>query len=180
MQRINRIDPNEANANTQEILTTVKTKMGVLPNIIATLANSESSLIAYLNFSEALAHGELSAALKEQIALSTAGANDCDYCASAHTFIGANVGLDAKEMRANLSGDSSSETTQKILYFVNEIIAKQGRVATRSVQILRDAGLSDGIIIEIFANTVLNIFTNYFNHLAETEIDFPEVSANPV
>jgi hypothetical protein len=31
-------------------------------------------------------------------------------------------------------------------------------------------------IAEIVATVALNIFTNYFNHVAGTEIDFPEVA----
>jgi hypothetical protein len=39
----------------------------------------------------------------------------------------------------------------------------------------RTAGLTDGEIAEVVANVALNIFTNYFNHVADTVIDFPEV-----
>ena len=35
------------------------------------------------------------------------------------------------------------------------------------------AGFSEGEVAEIVANVALNIFTNYFNHVAETEVDFP-------
>jgi hypothetical protein len=38
---------------------------------------------------------------------------------------------------------------------------------------LRQHGFTDGEITEIIANVVLNIFTNYFNIAAGTEIDFP-------
>ena len=36
-------------------------------------------------------------------------------------------------------------------------------------------GLDDGAILEVLVAVVLNVFTNYTNHLARTEIDFPVV-----
>ena len=37
------------------------------------------------------------------------------------------------------------------------------------------AGYTDGDIAELVANVAANIFTNYFNHVARTEVDFPRV-----
>ena len=42
---------------------------------------------------------------------------------------------------------------------------------------LRASGFSDGEITEIIANVALNLFTNYFNHVAGTEVDFPAAPA---
>ena len=38
----------------------------------------------------------------------------------------------------------------------------------------RVAGLTEPDIVETVANVVANIFTNYLNHVANTDIDFPE------
>ena len=43
---------------------------------------------------------------------------------------------------------------------------------------VRDAGFSDGQIVEILAVTAENIFTNLLNVVAETDIDFPVVRAS--
>lgn len=42
---------------------------------------------------------------------------------------------------------------------------------------VRDAGFSDGQIVEIVAVAAENIFTNLLNVVAETDIDFPVVPA---
>jgi len=47
----------------------------------------------------------------------------------------------------------------------------------RAACIVRDAGFSDGQIVEIVAVAVENVFTNLLNIVAETEIDFPVVLA---
>ncbi len=38
------------------------------------------------------------------------------------------------------------------------------------------AGFGDDAIAEIVAGVALNIFTNYFNLVAETDIDFPQAA----
>jgi alkylhydroperoxidase family enzyme len=40
---------------------------------------------------------------------------------------------------------------------------------------VRAAGYDDAEILEIIATVAINIFTNYFNHVALTEVDFPLV-----
>ena len=61
--------------------------------------------------------------------------------------------------------------------FTRQVLATRGNVAESDLQAIRAAGFGDDEIVEIVANTALNIFTNYFNHVAGTEIDFPVVRA---
>jgi alkylhydroperoxidase family enzyme len=49
-----------------------------------------------------------------------------------------------------------------------------GQVSDEDVQEVRMAGFDDGAIAEVVANVALTIFTNYFNSVADTEIDFPK------
>ena len=44
--------------------------------------------------------------------------------------------------------------------------------------LITPAGITDGEVIEVTANVALNILTNYVNHVAETVVDFPPVTAN--
>ncbi len=175
MQNIDRVDINNAGP-AQPLIDAVKKQMGTVPHIFATMGNSPAVLEGYLAFSGALASGELSAALKEQIALTVAGQNQCDYCASAHSFLAQHAGVSESEIQNNLSAKSSDEKTSVILGFVQEVVSKQGVIDPLSVQSLRDAGVTDSELVEIIAHVGVNIFTNYFNHIAGTEIDFPVVN----
>jgi len=56
------------------------------------------------------------------------------------------------------------------------VIEKRGKVSDAELAAARDAGLSEGEVAEIVA---LNTFTNYFNGVARTEIDFPRVPLAP-
>jgi AhpD family alkylhydroperoxidase len=128
-----------------------------------------------LNFSDALGKGELRAELREQIALLSAEINRCGYCASAHTAIGKLIGLTDGAILNARRGRSNDEQTSIALNFVRNVIVNRGQVADSDVDALREAGFTAGQIGEIVANVAINIFTNYFNIIADTEIDFPAV-----
>ncbi len=176
MPRLNAIDPKEATGKAKELLDGVKTKIGMVPNLMRTFANSPAALEGYLNFSGALGGGLLNAKLREQIALAVADANNCEYCLSAHTAIGKMVGLNENELVASRRASSEDAKTNAALMFAHQIVVKRGEVDDTDVRTVRGAGFSDGEITEIIANVALNIFTNYFNHVAQTVVDFPKVS----
>jgi uncharacterized peroxidase-related enzyme len=146
-----------------------------VPNLIRTFANSPAALEGYLNFSGALGGGLLDAKLRERIALTVADANSCEYCLSAHTAIGKMVGLDEDEILTSRKATAADPRTSAALAFAHQIVVKRGEVDDGDVRAVRSAGFSDGEITEIVANVALNVFTNYFNHVAQTVVDFPKV-----
>lgn len=178
MQRIPALEPTRANADVRTTLDAVKAKLGMVPNIVRTMARAPSVLNGYLAFSGAVGTGELPAKLREQIALLTAQTNGCDYCASAHQALGKMAGLSAEEIARGYQGQSADATAQTALAFAQAVLAKRGKVSDAELAAIKAAGFSEGQVLEIVTNVVLNIFTNYFNNVAGTEIDFPRVSTN--
>ena len=175
MTRLNAIDPQETTGKTKELLDGVKAKLGRVPNLMRTLANAPAALEGYLSFSGALGGGVLDARLRERIALAVADANSCEYCLSAHTDIGKMVGLDEDEILSSRKATSDDPRVNAALGFAHRIVVKRGEVDDSEVREVRAAGFSDGEITEIVANVALNTLTNYFNHVAQTVVDFPKV-----
>jgi uncharacterized peroxidase-related enzyme len=175
MTRIQAIDYEQSTGKARELLDAVKAKLGITPNMMKTMAQSPAVLEAYLNFSGALGGGKLSARLREQIALISAEINGCGYCASAHTAIGKMVGLNEDAILAARNGNAADAKTDAALKFARAVIVNRGEVSDEDLQVVKDAGFSDGEVGEIVANVALNIFTNYFNEIAKTDIDFPKV-----
>lgn len=179
MPRISALTTAQAPAASQPLLEAVHQKLGMVPNLLKTLAHSPAALRYYLSGSEALGGGSLPAALREQIALATAGANACDYCASAHTLMGKGAGLTATEMARNLNGRSEDTRAQAALDFASVVVRDRGQVDDAALQAVRAAGYSDADVVEIVAHVAANILTNYVNHVAGTVIDFPVVKTAP-
>ena len=173
MSRIPTIDPSQATGKSRELLDGVKAKLGMTPNLMRAMANSPAVLEAYLQFSGALGGGELPVKTREQIALAVAQANSCEYCLSAHAAIGKSVGLTPEQIRDARTGTASDPKSHAILKLTSQLIEKRGFVSDEDLGAARDAGVNEAEIAEVVANAALSIFTNYFNHVAETEIDFP-------
>lgn len=173
MSNIAKITESTATPEQLEILTAVKKSVGMVPNLHATLLNSPAAVNAYIAFNSALTKGSLSAQSRELISLAVGEANSCEYCVSAHTYIGKHAGLTEAEVMDARRGTSTDPKSQAALTFVKKVVAERGHVSAEDVESLRQHGFSESDIVEIVANTALNIFTNYFNHVAATEIDFP-------
>jgi uncharacterized peroxidase-related enzyme len=175
MSRITAINPSEATGKVKELLDAVQAKLGVTPNMVRTMAQSSAVLEAYINFSNALSKGKLNAKVREQIALVSAEANQCGYCAAAHTAIGKMVGLNEDAILAAREAYAEDAKTDAALKFARAIVENRGAVSDADLQTVKNAGFSESEIAEVIANVALNIFTNYFNEAAKTEIDFPRV-----
>ena len=65
-----------------------------------------------------------------------------------------------------------------MLRLARRVVDTRGDVSDHDLQAARSAGLEDREIVEVVAHVALNVFTNYFNRLARTEIDFPVVRAD--
>ena len=176
MARLKAVEPGQASGKAKQLLDGVQVKLGMTPNMMRTMANSPAVLEAYLNFSGALGGGALNAKLREQIALTVGEANSCEYCLSAHTAIGKMVGLNENDVASARQSASTDPKTEAALRFARELVVKRGEVTDEDVRRVREAGYGDGEIAEIVANVALNIFTNYFNHAAQTEVDFPKIA----
>ncbi|HKB89236.1 MAG TPA: carboxymuconolactone decarboxylase family protein [Opitutaceae bacterium] len=178
MSNLTALNPSSATGKTQALFNAVQSKLGVVPNVMRTLGQSPSALEAYLGFSGALAGGVLSARLREKIALAVGEQNQCEYCVTAHTSISQKVGVSTEEALAARHGQSSDPKEAAALAFARDIVEHRGRLDAQTVSKLTAQGFSEAEIVEIVANVALNLFTNYFNHIANPTIDFPRI--NPI
>ncbi|MBY0588378.1 hypothetical protein K2X85_14480 [bacterium] len=71
---------------------------------------------------------------------------------------------------ATWAGCSAASSVARLARIVVET---KGRVSNGDLQAVREAGFNDGDIAEVVAHVALNVFTNYFNQVADTDIDFP-------
>ena len=177
MERITAINPQTAEGRAKELLDAVKAKLGIVPNMTRAMAVSPSVLEAYLGFSGALRSGVLAARVREQLALDVGEANHCDSCVSAHSALGKRAGLTDQDILDSRRGTSTDPKADVLLRFARTVVEKRGVVEEADIAAVREAGYGDAEIAEVVAHVALNIFTNYFNNVAGTTIDFPKAPA---
>lgn len=175
--RLTAIDPKQAQGKAKELLDAVQAKLGVTPNMMRTMAHSPAALEAYLTFSGALAKGALSAKVREELALAIAEANDCGYCAAAHTLLGQKAGLTVEQTLLARRGKGTDAKADAAIALARQIIERRGEVSDAQLAAARSGGLNEGEIAEVVAHVALNVFTNYFNRVAATVVDFPPIDA---
>ncbi len=159
-------------------LNAVAKSLGSVPNLFRVVGNSPSALKGYLALSGAVAHSNLDAQTGERIALAVAEVDGCDYCLSAHTYLGRNVAkLDDAEITANRNGSSNDIKAAAAVRFAAQVVKSRGHVSDTELAAVKAAGYGDAEIIDIVLAVALNTFTNYVNEVARTEIDFPVVTA---
>ncbi len=162
-------------AASQPLLDAVQAQLGTVPNLFRLIGNSPAALEGFLALSGALAR-TLDVKTRNRIALATAQVNGCDYCLSAHSYLGANLAhLDAAEMAANRQGHSGDPKADAVLAFARKVAETRGKVSDADIAAIRLAGTTDAQIVEIVANVVVNVLTNFVNNVADTDIDFPVI-----
>ncbi|MDR7258539.1 putative peroxidase-related enzyme [Sphingomonas sp. BE270] len=167
----------DAPAAAQPLLDAVEKQLGVVPNLFRLVATSPATLEGYLGLNAALGR-TLDAKTRERIAIAVAQANGCDYCLSAHTYLGLNLAkIDEAEIALNRAGHSGDAKADAAIVFARQVLAARGKVSEADIAAVRLVGFSEAQVIEIVASVALNVLTNYINNVAETDIDFPVVLA---
>jgi uncharacterized peroxidase-related enzyme len=175
--RIETLNPDTTTGKSKELFNAVQNKLGFIPNLIKVFGNSPATLQTYLSLGELTASGNFNNKFREQLALAIAEENSCDYCLSAHTAIGKMNGLSDEQTEQNRQGLANEAKTQAALLFAQKVTSKRGQVSSEEIQSFKNAGYNDSDVLEIVLNVVANTLTNYVNHIAETEIDFPLIES---
>lgn len=177
MSRISIPTRKSAPAASQPILDAVNKQLGVVPNMFRLVALSPAALQGYVGLNSALSKA-LDVKTRERIALAVAQVNGCDYCLSAHTYLGLNLAkLDGAEIALNRLGGSADAKAAAAVHFAARVAETRGKVGDAEIAAVKAAGYTDAQIVEIVAVVAENVLTNFVNNVAETDIDFPVVHA---
>ncbi len=164
----------EANTNSQAIFNILKGKIGMVPNLYATMGVSDKLLGGYLTFVETLKSGEFSAKEYEAIALATSQTNGCAYCISAHTAIGKMNGFTEEETLQLRSSTIEDKKLNSLVILVSEFLKLKGHPTENTVTNFLETGYTKAAFAELIAIVSITTITNNIYHNGGFEIDFPK------
>lgn len=171
MSRINAISPEQATGHTAEVYSAITKALGKVPNLFQAIGVNSNALQTLLGIGPSLK--TISGAEKETIALVVAQKNNCGYCLAAHTVL-AGMHKISKEETLNIrKGNPEGQKQKALVNFVSEIVTEKGHVSDKTLNEFRAAGYSDAQIPDVLFAVVENFYTNFFNHINRTEVDFP-------
>jgi uncharacterized peroxidase-related enzyme len=175
MSRISTPAVETATGAAVELFAQIKKAMGKVPNAFASIgAHGPSALKAILNADAALAAGSLSKQDQETIKLAVSAAVGCDYCEAAHSLVGKLVGLKPEELRQIRAGQPTGDTKRDALVrFVRQLVLTRGTINDEEFAAVRAAGYTDAQLVDISLALAVVTFSNAFNRLNNTTLDFP-------
>jgi uncharacterized peroxidase-related enzyme len=177
MPRLNIVTPAQATGRTKELYGAVQRAIGAVPNLYQGIGNSPVALEGLLQADGLLKKGQLSAAEVEAVKLAVSEAYGCDYCLAAHTLLGKKAGLTAEDTLSIRRGDSALPQIGSLVKFVNAALHPQARVSDAELGAVKAAGYSDAQIAETVQVIAQTVFTNLFNRVHQTALDFPPAPA---
>lgn len=164
----------EANTSSQAIFKSIKSNVGMLPNLYAAMGVSDKLLGGFLSFTETLKSGEFSKKEYEAIALATSQANGCAYCLSAHTTLGKMNGFTDKETIELRNNSSLDIQLNALVTLANEFVVLKGRPTAEVVTNFFEVGFNKTAFAELVAIVSMITITNTIYHNGGFDIDFPK------
>jgi len=162
----------EVNAGNQAIFDTLKGKLGFVPNLYATLANSQNALGNYLTLQGATS--TIQGKAREVINLVVSEVNACEYCLAAHTAVGQMVGFTPEqilEIRAGMASfDAKLDALAKL---VRNVAIKRGHADPALVDAFLAAGWTRENLVDVMVVIGDKTITNYLHATTLVPVDFP-------
>lgn len=165
----------QVDAKSQEIFDQLDNKLGMVPNLYATIGYSSNALSSFLAFSGSAGAGVFSAKEIEAIKLAVSDANNCVYCKSAHTALAKMNGFSEEETVQLRKASIADEKLQALTGLAREVALNAGQVADEHKEKFFAQGYDEKVLIEFVAVIASVTFTNYVHGLTKVDVDFPRV-----
>ncbi len=161
-----------------QIYAQIKKAIGSVPNTFAAIAaHGPAALKAVLAADTVVAAGTLTKRDQEVIKLVISAAGGCDYCVAAHNHLAKLAGVKPEALKQIRDGQPTGDAKSDALVgFVSKLARSSGTVSDDDFAAIKAAGYSDAQLVEISLAFATTVFTNVFNRINDTEIDFPAVA----
>jgi len=178
MSRLHTPALDTATGATAEVYAQIKKAAGSVPNTYAAIgAHGPAALKAILQADGVLAAGSLSRKDLETIKLIVSEVAGCDYCVAAHSMLGKMAGLAPDALKQIRAGQPTGEARRDALAdFVRNLVWTSGTISDAEFSAIRAAGYTDAQLVDISLAIAVTAFTNVFNRINDTDVDFPAVA----
>lgn len=162
----------QVSPDNQAIFDNLKSALGFVPNLYATMAYSDTGLGNYLQFQNGKT--SLSKKEKELVNLVVSQENGCRYCQSAHTVIGKMNGFTDEQILEIRTGTASfNPKLDALARLTQEITAQRGRISSETLESFFAAGYPKGALVDVVLAIADKVVMNYLHNITQIPIDFP-------
>jgi uncharacterized peroxidase-related enzyme len=157
---------------TKKYLQAIQKKMGFIPNMLGTFANSPAMLEGYLSLDTAFGKTSFTPVEQQLILLTVSVENMCMYCVAAHATLLKGTGVDSEVIKAVRNGVKLSDRKLNALVaLTRELVVERGFVTERTKEEFVAAGYSEVAMMEVLIGVALKTISNYLDHVSQVPID---------
>ncbi|AXL50923.1 alkylhydroperoxidase [Paraburkholderia caffeinilytica] len=172
MTTINVPTRDEVSPANQAIFDKLKSSLGTVPNLYATLAHSEHALGNYLAFQNA--KSSINGKAREIVNLVVSQVNGCEYCLAAHTMIGRMSGFTDEQILEIRSGKASFDARfDALARLVKNIAVNRGHADQALVEAFFAVGWTKANLVDTIVVIGDKTVTNYLHGTTRVPVDFP-------
>ena len=176
MTTINVPTREEVSATNQVIFDSLKKGLGMVPNLYATFAHSETALATYMAFQNA--KSSISGKAREVVNLVVSQVNECQYCLAAHTMLGKMNGFTDAQIIEIRRGHASFDTKLDALARLTKgITQSRGHVEQALVDAFFAAGWTKENLVDAIVIIGDKTVSNYMHSTTKIPVDFPAAPA---
>lgn len=162
----------EVSPSNQALFDNLQKGLGMVPNLYATMAHSETALGSYLALQNA--KSSLVGKAREVVNLVVSEVNGCEYCLAAHTMIGKMVGFNEAQILEIRGGTAGFDPKLDALARLTKSIAvNRGHVDSPLVAAFFAAGWTKGNLVDAIVTIGDKTVTNYLHATTKVPVDFP-------
>lgn len=166
----------EVSDNNKALFDNLEKGLGMVPNLYAYFAKSETALSDYLTLQSR--KSSLKAKEKEVINLVVSQVNNCAYCLAAHTAIGKMNGFTDEQIMEIRTGKAGFDSKLDALAsFTKDIMVNRSKPSAETTEGLFNAGYTEESLVDIIMLIGDKIITNFVHGATQVPIDFPAAPA---
>ena len=176
MNTINVPTRDEVSEANQAIFDNLKKALGMVPNLYATFAHSNTALANYLAFQNA--KSSVSGKAREVVNLVVSQVNNCEYCLAAHTMLGKMVGFTEAQVMELRHGHASFDAKFDALARLTKGVTEQrGHIEPALLDAFFAAGWTKENLVDAIVVIGDKTVSNYLHSTTKVPVDFPAAPA---
>lgn len=162
----------EVSEANQQLFDQLQKAIGMVPNLYATMAHSETALANYLQFQQGKTL--FSNREKEVVNLVVSEVNACRYCQSAHTAVAKMNGFSEEEIFQIRAGVSEWNPKIDALAKLTKAIAEsKGQNVQEELEVFFQNGFTKAHLVDLVLLIADKVVMNYLHNITQIPIDFP-------
>ena len=155
-----------------QLLAGVEIQLGFVPQIFAVLADSPTTLAAFVGLNERLAESSLSAAEQETVQLAASVERESEYCVAGHTRFAQDQRV-AKPVIDSLrrSAPVPDVRLDALASFTRALVRSDGRVSSLDLDRFLSAGYEQAQAFEVILGVCVKTLSNLASNLMQIPLD---------